>query len=83
MNLKEQQRLMVLNQVERGDLTGKQAAALMGFAQASGSIIERREALPCPTAIEVIVLCMPLHDPREWGIKGVDDLAYQSGRYSR
>ena len=31
MNLKEQQRLMVLNQVERGDLTGKQAAALMGL----------------------------------------------------
>ena len=31
LNRKEQQRLMVLNQVERGDLTGKQAAALMGL----------------------------------------------------
>ncbi len=32
MNQKEQQRLMVLNQVERGDLTGKQAVALVGLS---------------------------------------------------
>ena len=31
MNQKEQQRLMVLNQVERGELTGEQAAELMGL----------------------------------------------------
>ena len=32
LNQKEQQRLMVLNRVERGDLTGKQAAVLVGVS---------------------------------------------------
>jgi transposase len=31
LNLKEQQRLMVLNQVERGEVTGEQAGVLMGL----------------------------------------------------
>lgn len=31
LNQREQQRLMVLNQVERGELTGEEAAALMGL----------------------------------------------------
>ena len=32
MNQKEQQRVMVLNGIERGELTGKEAAALMGLS---------------------------------------------------
>ena len=32
LNAKEQQRVMILNRIERGGLTGEEAAALMGLS---------------------------------------------------